>query len=196
MSGLVVAELRQELIAGRASGGYFAGGDTGAHRSDCSSSRWSGRRSLRSCCRDDGPLRLLATSPGSPVAFQAEARTASLLDPVANIFDAPSGHADEQFDRGGEGARQNVTPQRRLRDRDQGEHLRQTHEAGEWNDRCCDINGVAQGNRGSRHPDILAVATPPNPHEVWSPDPRTRPYATNSGSSTALPSPAWQSIRN
>lgn len=49
-----------------------------------------------------------------PLAASRRRIRALNLDPVANIVDSPSSHADEQLDGGGEITRQHVAPQRRL----------------------------------------------------------------------------------
>jgi hypothetical protein len=80
-----------------------------------------------------------------PIAASRSRIRALDLNPVANIVDSPSTHADEQLDWGGDITRQHVAPQRRLRNGNQGKHLRQAHKAGMRNDRCGNADGVARG---------------------------------------------------
>ena len=72
--------------------------------------------------------RLNVPSPPQPFAPEPKAGTTSFLDPTANIVDSPSGHANEQLNGSREAARGDMAPQRRFRDGDEGQDLRQAQE--------------------------------------------------------------------
>lgn len=91
-------------------------------------------------------------------AVRCRIRTTLGLDPVANVIDPPSSHAEKQLDRRGEGSGCDMAPQRRIGDGHQGQDLRQAHEAGQRAIRGHDVGGTGGFERGElKQPEIFSA---------------------------------------
>lgn len=94
-------------------------------------------------------------------AARCRIRSTLGLDPVANVINPPSSHAEKQLDRRGEGSDCDMAPQRRFGDGNQGQDLRHAHEAGQRAVRGHDVDGTGGIERGElKHPEIFSAWSP------------------------------------